>query len=42
MAKAGSKKNVDELLSEHDNPLKAEVQVIRDIIKGINPYIKEA
>jgi uncharacterized protein YdhG (YjbR/CyaY superfamily) len=42
MAKSGSKKNVDELLGEHDNPLKAEVHVIRDIIKGINPDIKEA
>jgi uncharacterized protein YdhG (YjbR/CyaY superfamily) len=42
MAKAGSKKTVDELLSEHDNPLNAEVQAVRDIIKSINPDIREA
>jgi uncharacterized protein YdhG (YjbR/CyaY superfamily) len=33
--------NVDEFMEKLDNPLKAEVQVIRDIIKHINPLIAE-
>jgi uncharacterized protein YdhG (YjbR/CyaY superfamily) len=41
MSKAGSTPKVDELLSNLDHPLKAEVQVVRDLIKGVNSEIAE-
>jgi uncharacterized protein YdhG (YjbR/CyaY superfamily) len=43
-ARAAMKKKtetVDEFMSKLDHPLKAEVQAIRDIIKGLNPNITE-
>ena len=41
MSKAGNNPKVDELLSNLDHPLKAEVQVVRDLIKGVNSEIQE-
>jgi hypothetical protein len=36
-----SKETVDEFMAKLDHPFKAEVQVIRDMIKGVNPGITE-
>ena len=35
------KETVDEFMNKLDHPLKAEVQAVRDIIKGVNPKITE-
>jgi uncharacterized protein YdhG (YjbR/CyaY superfamily) len=35
------KETVDEFMAKLDHPLKAEVQAIREIIKGVNPNITE-
>lgn len=36
-----SKETVDEYMDKLDHPLKAEVQAVRDIIKGVSPRITE-
>ena len=36
-----SKETVDEYMDKLDHPLKAEVQAVRDIIKGVSPHITE-
>ncbi|MEO5952174.1 MAG: DUF1801 domain-containing protein [Chloroflexia bacterium] len=41
MARTSSKKSIDELVVEHSNPLKAEVQAVREIIKAAHPDINE-
>ena len=33
--------SVDEFMARHETPMKAEVQAVRDIIKGVNPAIGE-
>jgi hypothetical protein len=38
---AKKKENVDEFMAALEHPLKAEVQVLRDIIKGVNENITE-
>ncbi|MBC7813905.1 MAG: DUF1801 domain-containing protein [Burkholderiales bacterium] len=35
------KETVDEFMDKLDHPLKAEVQAVREIIKGVNPNITE-
>lgn len=35
------KETVDEFMDKLDHPFKAEVQAVRDIIKGVNPNITE-
>lgn len=35
------KGTVDAFMAAHETPLKAEVQAVRDIIKGVNPAIGE-
>jgi hypothetical protein len=35
------KETVDEYMAKLDHPLKAEVQAVRDIIKGVDPRITE-
>lgn len=35
------KETVDEFMARHETPMKAEVQAVRDIIKGVNPAIGE-
>ena len=35
------KETVDEFMARHETPMKAEVQAVRDIIKGVNPDIGE-
>jgi uncharacterized protein YdhG (YjbR/CyaY superfamily) len=35
------KETVDEFMAKLDHPLKAEVQALREIIKGVNPKITE-
>lgn len=41
MAKPKSKQSVDELVAEHPNPLKPEIESVRRIIKSANPDIVE-
>ena len=36
-----SKETVDQFMARLDHPLKAEVQALRDIIKGVSPNITE-
>ncbi len=38
---AKKRESVDEYMARLDHPLKAEVQAIRDMIKGVNPAITE-
>ena len=41
MATKKPKETVDEFMVKLDHPLKAEVQALRDIIKGVSPSITE-